>query len=187
MKELIIIGKGRFSKAYYNGNSVIVISCDPVKECMSLFGTDSLFPTIERLDVLDNGMGVYRMPKYQRITAPKRQLSGTDYSFYRKLVDISNKPRPFNPYDLYSHWYKLFESELKEYQDYQQQLIGQLDDISNYGTKVCFEVSPRNISACDGKIVLRDIFYIAGALSYSAHVKNHGQHKRHQLIEYFTA
>ena len=153
-----LIGTGTFTKAYQVGeNEVEVVSFCPAKECYALFSQGNTFaPVMERVDYLDSGAGVYAMPLYPKVAAPKKQLNAESYSVYKVLRDISGK------WDMnYNKFCDLVNTSTL-LNDIKEAVLELADDVSNaidcydFG----FEISPRNISVKeDGSLVMLDCFF----------------------------
>lgn len=172
--ELQRIGKGTFSTAFsFNGNSVALVSWDFVRECQALgwFPDSILFPevsiandAIEEIALkkvrTQKFCRVYTMPFYERITAPKKQLNSEAYSLYKELRKLTSTRGMFSLRD------KIKVLDINE--SFRNDLLEAIYGLSNYGTDIVFEISPRNIAAtkhCD--LVLRDCFFFESQLRES--------------------
>jgi hypothetical protein len=166
MKGYKMIGKGSFSKVYRRGNenSVLIISNDPVKECMSFgwFPKSRLFPTVERLSYNDDGTQTYKMKYFDRVRAPKRQLNAKAYELYKALRDLFDTfPHYVYGYQLYSELIIAFKSLPKKFKTAKIALLEAVDALTNYGSDICFEISPRNIAVTkSGNLILLDCFFM---------------------------
>lgn len=161
-----LIGEGMFTKCYLlDNNTVQLESVDNVKECMALWGFPEsyLFPTIEAGDVLDTGERLYKMRYYPKTASLKNTLEPRQWRLYQALRGLS-VGYVKKDYDLAMHWCKAFESLPDEFEEEKEALIGALDSLSNYGQDICFEISPRNVRAMDGKLLLLDCFFFRSAL-----------------------
>lgn len=152
-----LIGKGSFTKCYQiSETEVEVVSICPSKECYALFSQDNLFaPVIEKIDYLATGYSVYHMPKYPRITAPKKQLNEKAYAIYKALRYISN----FNM-DYYE--FVQIVEELALTAEVKKEIIDLCSDVCNAidPQDVRFEISPRNITTNDrGDLIMLDCFF----------------------------
>ena len=162
MKGLKLIGKGLFSKVYFNDNIdyVIINKNDYIKEAMAFdwFPESIHFPKIEDIEI--EGEYYWKMKKYNKTKKIKGLLNNQDYKFYTELrIIFKTKPIIKNKYDSFNVLYKLFsESSLTE--DQKELMLGALSACSNYGSDVGFEISPRNIFIDDGTLILADCFYI---------------------------
>lgn len=157
------IGQGLFSTVYRKGNSkkVLIISRDSVKECMALdwFPNSRLFPKIDRLNYNDDGTSTYTMRYYDKVIAPKKQLNKQSYRLYLTLRNLSTCTS--NPHDLYECWIREFKKLPKEFKTTQRVLIEAVEALTNYGTDIAFEISPRNIAVTkSGNLVLLDCFFM---------------------------
>lgn len=161
-RGLKLIGKGAFSKCYrLDETTVLIKSCDPVKECMAngWFPEHSLFPVVHSTDECN----VYTMEYYPRVSSLKNSLDADQWEIYKTLrVVADNIGYVKNPHDRYSVIYKLFE-QLPE--SLSEVMLLALDALTNYGSDIGFEISPRNIAAKDGKLVLLDCFFLISALN----------------------
>ena len=151
---MTLIGKGSFSKVYRKGTSptVIIESTDKAKECFSFgWGNESmLFPNIKSL-----GGYHYEMKYYPRCTAPKLRLNKLGYERYKLLRKLYTS----NKLTDYSKIYEVFNREIKDTY-LRDSLLSALDGLANYGDKIAFEISPRNISFTpSGRLILLDVFF----------------------------
>lgn len=157
MKNLKQIGKGSFSTVYkVNDNKVLIKSNDYTKECMAQgWGFDSnLFPKVK---FEDNGF--YSMKFYPKCTAPKQQLNEKSYNRYLLLKGLFSNSYIRNKYDGLDYWYKTFKA-IKNDNTLKNALISALEGLSNYGSDIGFEISPRNVSFTEkGNLILLDCFY----------------------------
>ena len=153
-----LIGKGNFTKAYKKDSKTVILhSVDMVKECMSMgwFPSSNLFPSIERLEYGETS--IYEMKLYDKVTSPKQQLTQKHYELYKELREIKG----FSVDDLFNSINSInIPSRIKEH------LHDAISALSNYGSDIRFEISPRNIAATKtGKLILLDCFYFHGALN----------------------
>lgn len=167
MKKLI--GKGMFSKAYQVGeNEVELHSFCMSKECYAMFSQENKFaPVIELIDRKDDGAGIYKMPLYPKIKAPKKQLNAHAYKLYRQLQNVQNKyldnyfKEGSYKFFGYNEFCEAVESSDIESDD-KEEIISLASDVCN-GIDIRnlrFEISPRNISANpDGSLVMLDCFF----------------------------
>lgn len=160
-RGLQLIGKGAFSKCYrLDETTVLIKSCDPVKECMAhgWFPECDLFPAVHLTDECN----VYTMQYYPRVSSLKGALDPDQWEIYKTLRTVMDSIGYVKrPADRYSVIYKLFEQLPDELAE---PLIHALDAVSNYGSDIGFEISPRNVTAHNGKLVLLDCFFILSAL-----------------------
>ena len=176
MRTVKRIGSGAFTKAYLMDNGrVLLRSCDPIKEAMAYgwFPKSEYFPEVSVLDA-----GVYEMQYYPKVRALKGALAPAQWEIYKSLRNIWNEHH--GKCRDYSDWYKVFEREaVDEYgvpDDVVQIILEALNACSNYGRSVNFEISPRNVAAQDGQLVLLDCFYLKSALDGCAGGLN-GKHR----------
>ena len=164
MEKFKLIGKGRFSTAYQNKNTVYIKSQDPVKECFALFPVNSsYFPKVSLSDLPEFD---YKMPLYNKVRAPKKQLNDISLVIYQELRELfKNIPIPFSKKESdYSILYRLF-SGIKSSKRLKTALINAIDHLANYGADIGFEISPRNIAATkSGNLILLDCFFLKRAL-----------------------
>lgn len=166
MKKLI--GSGTFTKCYkISDNEVELISNCAYKECMSFgwFPESRLFPTIKRLEgyINEKGDSLYRMKFYERQRSLKNTLKPTQYTIYKTLREtMQNIKHSANIYDSYKNTFEGF-STLKN-KALRGIMLEALDACSNYGSDVGFEISPRNVAADNGNLILLDVFYSKKAL-----------------------
>ena len=164
MRTVKRIGSGAFTKAYLMENGrVLLRSCDPIKEAMALgwFPKSEYFPEVSMLDD-----GVYEMQYYSRVRSLKSALAPAQWKIYKSLRTLYNEYR--GKCRDYFDWYKVFEREAAEEfcvpDDVVQIILEALDACLNYDTSVNFEISPRNVAAQDGQLVLLDCFYLQRTL-----------------------
>lgn len=157
-----LIGKGSFSKVYRKSNTTVLIkSVDPVKECMALdwFPSSRLFPKVNR-----TGCGEYEMKYYPKVSSLKNTLKPKHYAFYNELRKIYGVHlNPLNPYDRFDAWYKAFgKISCPRKRNIMREALGAC---TNFGTDVCFEISPRNVAVSNGNLILLDCFYMQSELN----------------------
>lgn len=162
-----LIGKGAFTKAYLLATGdVELVSVDPVKECMALWGLgDSyLWPQIERVDYGADGKQVYKMPHYPKVKSIKNALEPRQYELYKALCNLEST-HCINPHFLADELRKQFETLPEEFSAEKEALLEAVDALGNYGTDLKFEISPRNVSVMNGKLVLLDVFFFVSQLN----------------------
>ena len=164
MRTVKRIGSGAFTKAYLMENGrVLLRSCDPIKEAMAWgwFPKSEYFPEVSVLDE-----GVYEMQYYPRVRSLKSALAPAQWAIYKSLRNLYNAY--MGTCRDYFDWYKVFEQEAADDygvpDDVVQIILEALNACSNYGQSVNFEISPRNVAAQDGQLVLLDCFYLKSAL-----------------------
>lgn len=163
------IGKGSFTKCFLLdcGKRVQLVTCDPIKEAMAWgwFPDSPLFPKLSFVS-----LGVYEMDYLPSSRGLKGELEPGQWELYKALracfsknVDVQKED------DLYQTWYDSFEicaevhagSHIGEaFRD----LMEALDACANFGSDVTFEISPRNVRAVNGKLVLLDCFFLNSKL-----------------------
>ena len=162
-----LIGQGAFTRAYQKDKKTVVLhSIDPIKECMSLWFPESpLFPDIKRINYLDDGTGIYEMEYYPKVKSLKNALSDSQWGIYQDLRRIFEKERydtPNNPNMFFYYWHEKFNSIKNK--RVRKLMKEALDACGNYGTDICFEISPRNVAVKNGKLILIDCFYLYSKL-----------------------
>jgi hypothetical protein len=163
-KGLKVIGRGAFTRCYDNGDTVLLVSSCPVKECMSCgFWSDSdLFPAIERIDYKDNSQ-LFKMKKYNKQKSLKQSLLPEEYQKYKMLCDFAkiwySKTCNIKNQNLrHTEFCKLVQnSELTD--ELKNALLESADGLANYTSNIGFEISPRNIAVDNGKLILLDVFF----------------------------
>lgn len=168
MRGYTRIGRGAFSSVYRKGtaSTVLITSEDYTKECMSLgwFPDTPLFPNVERVEH-DNQKPTYKMKFYSKVKAPKKELNTRAYELYSLLRKMFCNYSYTKPNALYDYWVNAFSKLPAKFKREKQHILAALDALSNYGSDVCFEISPRNIAKTDsGRLVLLDCFYFHSQL-----------------------
>ena len=160
MKQVLKrIGKGSFTTAYLMDNDKVLLkSSDPIKECMAMgwFPNSHLFPKVKFGDV-DNE---YIMNYYPKQTSLKNTLKPKHYAFYKELRRLwEDLPFNYDVYTLRTHFRYLTDKRKSAI------LIEALEACMNYGSDICFEISPRNVAVGKtGNLILLDCFYIKSLL-----------------------
>lgn len=168
IKGLKLIGKGAFTKCYLNscGESVTLITCDPIKECMAngWFPESELFPKVEHVDYCERtDQNIYTMEYYPKTKGLKSVLDTDQWKIYqtlRKVMDNIGYCRNID--ESYSKVYEAFETIGDE--DLREVMIEALEACTNYGSDVGFEISPRNVAVKNGKLILLDVFFMKSTL-----------------------
>lgn len=162
MKKQSLIGQGSFTKAYLNADGTVkIISKCPAKECYALFSQGRPFaPEIETVELLidDDGNSEYRMPFYEKMKAPKRQLNERSYIVYKELRSIFNNSVMLNYYRFVD---KVDHSSILN-EDEKESIIMLAGDVGNAidPNDMRFEISPRNVTSDkDGNLILVDCFF----------------------------
>ena len=118
-----LIGKGSFSKVYDNGDNTVTIKTkDWTKEALALWVDNDRFPAIERVEY--DEISTYKMKKFDKVKAIKRDLNDYDYALYtylRKNVCVSNYA--YNEDHDYSKLYELFSNMPEGFKEDAQKLI----------------------------------------------------------------
>lgn len=161
-KKPKLIAKGAFTKCYLlpGGEKVRLESSDPSKECISLgWGADhSMFPEMKRVDDY-----TYEMKYYPRVTSLKSALDPDQWEFYKKLKEINEKTTWTRSGKDWEYLDSL-RAEFAELPD-GEALNEHLDGLLNYGSDIGFEISPRNVAADNGKLILLDCFFFRNKLN----------------------
>ncbi len=166
-KGLKRIGRGLFTTCYrLDANTVMLKSSDPIKECMALgwFPVSEHFPLVTC--VTD---GIYKMQYFPKTASLKKNLDADQWQLYKHLKDLFNTF--WLPNDRACRrlaWLKHFDNLPEQFSSTREALQEAIDAIGNYGEDVCFEISPRNVRACNGKLILLDCFFL-----YSAFIEKH--------------
>lgn len=148
-----LIGKGLFSKVYkINDKQVLIKSECYVKECLANSISNSWFPKLKSVDCDE-----YLCEYFPKVKSLKDSLNVNHYKLYLELKSLS-VGYVKNTYDLYSEWYKQFETVSNK--SLKIALIQVLDELSNYGPQIRFEISPRNVAVKNGKLILLDVFFL---------------------------
>lgn len=163
------MGKGAFTKCYLKdcGARVLLVSTDPIKECMAWgwFPDSTLFPKVDMIEV-----GTYEMDYYPSTRGLKEHLEPEQWELYQTLRRcFSESPHVKKEADLYSSWYSIFEdarekASIKVIKEGIGDVLEALDGCANCGSDIQFEVSPRNVRARGGKLVLMDCFFMVSSL-----------------------
>lgn len=158
------IGRGLFS-AVYEGptyDAVTVLTVDYAKECMGLgwFPRHRLFPVLEGGDWHPEleSVRVYTMKRYDPSRAVVSKLCKHDANLYRALRKL---PCCFADDAGFDHWREQFLTLPDAFSDEREALVEAVEAMSNYGSDVMFEISPRNVAVEDGKLILLDCFFMA--------------------------
>ena len=164
-----LIGRGAFTKCYLkdDGKRVLLVSSDPIKECMAWgwFPVSTLFPEVKMIEV-----GTYEMDYMPPTRGLKPYLDADQWELYQVLRGCYERtPLLMNEYDLYHLWYEIFEAaidkaETEVIRSGLQDVIGALDACADFGSDIQFEISPRNVRAVNGKLVLMDCFFLSSKL-----------------------
>jgi len=163
--KLPVIGKGAFTTAYrFNDRQVLLKSEDLVKLAMAqgMFPNSKLFPEIDFLNSIkykdyDYIMN-YEPDLKSRVVIPK--LNPYYQNMYRQLKKLENS----------FHGKKDFEKnvdKLKGIKTYHKNALkSAFAGIMNFeeDTDIRFEISPRNVSTKNGRLILNDCFFLFSAM-----------------------
>ena len=172
-----LIGEGEFTRAYLRPDGKVLLkSICPIKECMSYgwFPESRLFPKLEHIDCDDHSK-FYLTEYYPKVSSLKDSLNEKHWAMYKELQKL---PKGFGvyKYDKLDFWRETFPTlKNKRLRD---TMMEALDACSNYGTSICFEISPRNVATKNGKLILLDCFFQAGAKSL-----DHNFYRRQERME----
>lgn len=165
-KTLPLIGRGMFSTVYRkNAKTVLIKSIDPVKECMAMgwFPNSHMFPKTTRVAILDDDQGtaLYEQRYYSKVKSLKDALKPAEWEFYRVLRDVRNNVNRFlDDYKALDSLQTLISNLPNKYARKKAALLGAIDALTNYGPDVRFEISPRNVAAHNGNLILLDCFFM---------------------------
>jgi hypothetical protein len=158
------IGKGAFSTAYLqNDGSVLIKTVDRVKEAMAngFFPNHRLFPTLEHVDSGDV-FEYYKMKFFPKVKSLKKNLTARQYRLYKVLKALVPPDCEFN--DRYQEWHNIFDTLPSEFKAEREAIQEAMSGLSNYGTDISFEISPRNIAIQGRKLILLDCFFLVNDL-----------------------
>jgi len=152
------IGKGAFTTAYKKDASTVLLkSVDPIKECMAhgWFPNSQLFPNVK----FGERPGEYVM-RYYNTNPSLTKLHPKHRKFYDELHDL------WTSLPLHSGYNEVYQAFTKiKDRNYRRIMVDALQACSNYGSDVCFEISPRNIAITKtGRMVLLDCFFMRSKL-----------------------
>ena len=156
-----IIGKGSFTTAYFNETTgqVLLKSRDRVKAAMAegFFPDHKIFPKIKFVSIGD-GVTYYEMKYYKKYSSLKNNLTSRQWEFYKLLRTLNHSLG-------YANIYRDFETKIpNKFQKEREALLEALNGLSNYGTDIAFEISPRNVAIEDKKLILLDCFFFQSCL-----------------------
>ncbi len=150
------IGKGMFTTCYLKecGKRVQLRSVDRVKECQALWGFPEhrLYAPVERIEP-----GVYEMDYLPRPSSLKRELIARDWELYKILrqhlhCTVRNYDGLTAKLDALATRFPQYAEEFAVMQDAADALCNWMHDIG-------FEISPRNVTVKNSRLVLLDCFY----------------------------
>lgn len=154
----LLSDRGAFTRAYVNPEKteVYLMSLCPAKEIAALgwLSDSDLFPKIERLDNY-----IFKMEYFEPVKSLKNSLDPDQYAIYNELRRFSfiNTQDGKNPHNNHSLLYKAFE-DIKD-PELREIMLDAVDNCANFGSDVCFEISPRNVAVKNGKLILLDVFF----------------------------
>lgn len=152
-----LIGRGAFSRVYRQGDSdtVTIVSSCYAKECQALWHECEYdrVPSLTRIDYTSDGKGIYTMPYMPRPRSLKSALLPEERELYKALRELSREVSyTTSLHDLYA----IFRGY--------PFITNMLDSLCNYGEDIGFEISPRNVTALDGRLILLDCFFMKNQL-----------------------
>ena len=165
------IGQGTFSTVYQETkDTVLIVSSDPVKECMSMgwFPNSRLFPKVERLDfdINSEGCSLYRMRYLDRPSSLKKSLTPKHWKLYKTLKAYFDCAwTPSNHDESFEVLKDHFKEALKGFPYERDILLEAVDALANYGADMWFEISLRNVAVRNGKLILLDCFFMRKKLA----------------------
>ncbi|WMX18609.1 hypothetical protein [Aeromonas phage 1233] len=164
------IGKGEFTTAYLlDSGKVLLESRDAIKECMAneWFPSCRLFPKVEYapsgLRPERDGYQHYLMDYYPNTRSLKGALEPRQWALYQALRDCWNNTFfgfGKHPLDWMREFLDRFRKEYPQFRRQHKQLFEAWEATRNYSELVLFEISPRNVRAHNGKLILMDCFFI---------------------------
>ena len=108
---------------------------------------------------------MYEQSYYPKVKSLKAALKPTEWEFYRELRETQSNINPFlDDYKALDSLQSLIKALPSKYASKKEALLGAVDALTNYGVDVRFEISPRNVTARNGRLVLLDCFFMAGKL-----------------------
>ena len=160
------IGNGTFTTAYLkDARTVLLKSEDPIKECMAngWFPSCRLFPKVKYagLENTKEGFAWYEMKYMAPSRSLKRELDPDQWALY-KAIRWSWLNVGWGTKSGFDWTYKMLANLKKHYPQYKRQhrqLLEAWEATMNYGSDIAFEISPRNVRAVNGKLVLLDCFF----------------------------
>lgn len=166
-KSLPLIGRGMFSTVYRkNAKTVLIKSVDPVKECMAMgwFPSSRMFPKTTRVALLDGDQGtaLYEQRYYPKAKSLKAALKPAEWEFYQELRDVQCRYNyGWDDYKALDSLQSLISNLPSKYARKKAALLGAIDALTDYGPDIRFEISPRNVAAHNGNLILLDCFFMA--------------------------
>lgn len=166
-----VIGRGAFSTVYRSSKrKVLIKSEDHVKECMSMgwFPLTPMFPVITKVGMSGCGRySFYEERYYKKVSSLKNNLTSFEWEFYKVLKNLVDYKHPDqNSGDLFTDWHSLFDTIPNKFWRKRELLKEALDALANYGSDICFEISPRNVAVRNKKLVLLDCFFFKSQLKW---------------------
>lgn len=160
------IGKGAFTTAYLKDERTVLLkSKDPIKECMAngWFPSCRLFPKVyfANLDATPDGFAWYEMKYMAQSRSLKSDLDPDQWELYKAIrwawmtVDYDTECG----FDWTHKMLISFEKQYPQYRRQHRQILAAWEAARKYGSDIAFEISPRNVRAVRGKLVLLDCFF----------------------------
>ena len=151
------LGVGAFTTAYLlPTGEVFLRSTCWTKEALALFPVrGELFPKITQV-----GLGEYFMEYHPKTASLKTSLLGAEYAFYRLLREIHALHIRGMGRQFWTGIFTQYSLSHPQFLLYFLQLCEAVESLANYDEKeICFEISPRNVRAVRGRLLLLDVFY----------------------------
>jgi len=162
-RGLKLIGQGSFSRVYkLDEETVLIRSRDPAKECYSMYQMESdRFPILEYMgdDERDKRFSFYKSKFYKRQPL-KSSLRPEEYELYKALKTMWHQSfGQQRPDDGYNFWYEEVGKLPDKFATEVEGIRDCLGSLANWGSDICFEISPRNVAVDDGRLILLDCFF----------------------------
>lgn len=161
--EARVVGRGAFTKVWEAGNTAYVASTCIAKQAISDMYEHPMIPKLEYVGCVPykEDIKIFEAPLYEKLTNPKEQLSPRYFKYYQQIT------KAFRRWDggYGSSWgyeaivRRLDRAELTPY--LRNVVMGMLTYASSYIGQmcICMEVSPRNLMAYKGRLILNDMFF----------------------------
>jgi len=153
------IAKGSFTRCYKKENEdfVTLSSVCPSKLMLSEVGEHyDLYPTLQEI-----APEIYRCEYFKKVDSLKKNLGDRDWKLYQTLRKYLNGSQ-----GIYNIQDNLYRIEGKISDAHFEEIEYSVQDAANYLCEdACFEISPRNVAAKNGKLILLDVFFSARTLA----------------------
>ena len=105
---------------------------------------------------------IYYIYLWQKAMSLKAALKPVEWEFYQKLRETQSNINPFlDDYKALDSLQSLIKALPSKYARKKAALLGAIDALTNYGQDIRFEISPRNVAAHNGNLILLDCFFMA--------------------------